>query len=54
MPLEGQIRYRIVKRGEHRVRLAFDKNGKVVEAKNLDSGEVHGPKEFAADRRYHD
>lgn len=50
MPLPG-ARYRVktMKSGK-KVRLAF-KGNRVVEAKNLESGETHTPAEFAADRR---
>lgn len=44
MPLEG-ARYRM----KNGVRLAF-KGGKVVEAKNMATGKVHTPEEFAAER----
>ena len=50
MPING-AKYRIIvdKKGEH-IRLAFV-NGKVVEAKNMATGEVHTPKEFANDAK---
>ena len=50
MPIKG-ARYRVTttKTGK-KVRLAWQK-GEVVEAKNLDTGAVHTPKEFAADRK---
>jgi hypothetical protein len=32
-------------------RLAFDKSGRVIETKNMRTGAVHSPSEFAADRR---
>lgn len=50
MPLEG-VHYRVVhpKKGES-VRLAFRGNT-VVEAKNLLTGAVHTPAEFAADKK---
>lgn len=47
MPLKG-ARYRY-KKGT-KVRLAF-KGGKVVEAKNMETGATHTPAEFAADRK---
>lgn len=50
MPV-GPGRYRVVttKSGK-RVRLHFRKGGGVDEAKNIDSGAVHSPAEFARDR----
>jgi hypothetical protein len=47
MPLGKDVKYRVAKSG---VRLAF-KGGKVIEAKNLDSGKVHTPAEFKADAK---
>lgn len=49
MPLPG-ARYRVktTKSGK-KVRLAF-KEGEVVEAKNLKTGDTHTPAEFAADK----
>ena len=50
MPLGKGVRYRIVKKGGKKIRLAF--RGKtVIEAKNLDSGATHTPAEFAKDKR---
>lgn len=49
MPIPG-AKYRVVKRNGKKVRLAFVK-GKVVEAKNLETGEIHTTGEFAADRK---
>lgn len=51
MPLGRGVRYRVMttKKGK-KVRLAF-KNGQVIEAKNLETGETHTPAEFSADRR---
>lgn len=46
MPLPG-AKYRY-KKGTN-VRLAFQK-GKVVEAKNMDTGKTHTPADFASDR----
>lgn len=50
MPLGKNVRYRVTttKKGK-KVRLAW-KGGKVIEAKNLATGDVHTPAEFAADR----
>lgn len=49
-PLKG-VTYRVTRRGGEKVRLAFDKNGAVVEAKSLTSGRVHTPAEFKADAK---
>ena len=49
MPIANAT-YRVVTKGGEKVRLAFV-NGKVVEAKNLKTGAVHTPAEFAADRK---
>jgi len=51
MPLPKGTRFRVktTKSGK-RIRLAF-KGGKVIEAKNIDSGATHTPREFRADRR---
>ena len=49
MPLKD-VRYRVktTPKGK-KVRLAFKGKGKVVEAKNLDTGETHTPAEFEQD-----
>ena len=50
MPLSG-VKYRVKTTSTGKeVRLAFDKKGEVVEAKNLETGAVHSLAEFAADR----
>lgn len=51
MPLKG-VRYRVktTKSGK-KVRLAFKGAGKVVEAKNLESGETHTPADFKRDMK---
>lgn len=52
MPLQN-VRYRVktTKAGE-KIRLAFSKkSGTVVEAKNLGTGAMHTPTEFAKDRK---
>ena len=51
MPLGKGVRYRVktTKSGK-KVRLAFKGKGNVVEAKNLETGATHTPKEFAHDR----
>lgn len=45
MPLPKGTKYRM-KGG---VRLAFNKAGKVIEAKNMKTGAMHSPKDFAKD-----
>jgi hypothetical protein len=50
MPVPKGVRYRVVKRGKNKIRLAF-KGKKVVEAKNLKTGATHTPAEFRADAR---
>lgn len=47
MPL-GKGKFRVTKDG---VRLHFTPSGKVNEAKNIETGKTHTPKEFAADRK---
>lgn len=47
MPLGKNVKYRY-KKGTN-IRLAF-KGGKVIEAKNMKTGDVHTPAEFAKDR----
>jgi hypothetical protein len=49
MPLRG-VRYRVTHTRRGPVRLAI-RGQTVVEAKNLRTGAVHTPAEFAADRR---
>ena len=51
MPVPKGARYRVVKRGGQKIRLAFVGKGKVVEAKNLKTGATHTPSEFAQDRK---
>lgn len=48
MPLGKGVRYRY-KRGT-KIRLAF-KGKQIIEAKNMESGKIHTPAEFAADRK---
>ena len=48
MPIEG-ARYRVITRGGKKIRLAFRGKGKVVEAKNLETGAIHTPAEFGRD-----
>jgi hypothetical protein len=49
MPLPEGTQYRF-KKGT-KTRLAFDKSGNVIEAKNFSSGKVHSAAEFKADRK---
>ena len=50
MPIEGAT-YRVRHTPKGNVRLAFDADGEVVEAKSLDSGKVHTRAEFKADKK---
>lgn len=51
MPLGSGVRYRVkTTSGGKKVRLAF-KGNRVIEAKNLKTGAIHTPAEFARDRR---
>lgn len=51
MPLGPGVRYRVrTTTSGKKIRLAFRGN-KVIEAKNLKTGKVHTPAEFAQDRR---
>lgn len=53
MPVgKGKFRTMTTKNGK-KVRLHFTPSGKVNEAKNLETGATHTPKEFAADRKKH-
>ncbi len=52
MPLPAGTRFRVAKRGNTKVRLAFKKGtDTVIEATNLKTGATHTAKEFAADRK---
>ena len=52
MPLNQPVRYRVhTTESGKKIRLAFAKGGNVIEAKSLDSGKVHTPSEFKADRK---
>ena len=57
MPIEGNVRYRFRPiGGGKKQRLAFRKDGEVVEAVTYDAkghktGAAHTPKEFAKDRK---
>ncbi len=50
MPLGSDVKYRVTHTARGPVRLAF-KGKRVIEAKNLNTGAVHTPAEFAADRK---
>lgn len=49
--LPKSTRYAVKKTSKGNVRLAFDKKGKVIEAKNLKTGKTHTPAEFKADAK---
>jgi hypothetical protein len=51
MPLASGGKYRYAPGGK--VRLHFNRTGKVDEAKNMKTGKTHTPSEFAADRKKH-
>ena len=51
MPLGKGIRYRVVRRGKKKIRLAFKGKGAVLEAKNLSMGATHTPSEVRKDRK---
>ena len=52
MPLSQSVRYRVKTTDSgKKIRLAFTKDGMVIEAKNLDTGATHTPAEFAQDRK---
>lgn len=53
MPLSKGTRYRVkTARGGSRVRLAFAKgSNRVIEAKNIDTGATHSPRQFSEDRK---
>lgn len=50
MPLKDG-KYRVVDTKKGKVRLHFNRQGVVDEAKNLETGATHSPAEFAADRK---
>lgn len=50
MPLPKGTRYAVKKTSKGPVRLAFNKSGKVIEAKNMKSGAKHTKEEFKKDR----
>lgn len=49
MPIKGAVKYRVIQTKKGPVRLAFDKNGNVIEAKNMKTGALHSHEEFMAD-----
>ena len=51
MPLSQSVRYRVktTSKGK-KIRLAFTKSGRVIEAKNLKTGATHTEAEFKRDR----
>lgn len=52
MPLPKGTKYRVKKtKSGKEIRLAFNKKGEVIEAKNLKSGATHTPAEFKADKK---
>ena len=51
MPLPKSTRYAVKKTSKGNVRLAFNKKGEVIEAKNLKTGKKHTEKEFKVDRK---
>lgn len=51
MPLPKGTRFAVKQTKKGPVRLAFDKSGKVVEAKNLKTKKIHTVSEFKADRK---
>ena len=50
MPLKG-VRYRVVRRGGKKIRLALRGKKTVVEAKNLSTGATHTAAEFRKHRK---
>lgn len=51
MPLPKSTKYAMKKTSKGEVRLAFNKKGQVIEAKNMKTGKIHSSKEFAQDRK---
>lgn len=49
MPIKN-AKYRVTTKNGKKIRLAFV-DGRVVEAKNLDTGATHTPAEFKKDRK---
>ena len=51
MPLGKGVRYRVVRRGGKKIRLALRGKKTVIEAKNLSTGATHTAAEFRQDRK---
>jgi hypothetical protein len=51
MPLPKSTKYAVKQTSKGNVRLAFNKKGEVIEAKNLKTGAKHTQKEFKADKK---
>lgn len=51
MTLPKGTKYAVKKTSKGPVRLAFNKSGKVIEAKNMKSGKIHTQAEFKADKK---
>lgn len=51
MPLPKGTRFGVKKTPKGNIRLAFNKKGEVIEAKNLKSGKTHTQAEFKKDRK---
>ena len=51
MPLPKGTKYAVKKTSKGDIRLAFNKSGQVIEAKNMKTGKVHTQAEFRADKK---
>jgi hypothetical protein len=51
MPLPKGTKFAMKKTSNGEIRLAFNKSGKVIEAKNMKTKKVHTPAEFKADAK---
>jgi len=52
MPLSQPVKYRVTRRGGHKIRLAIVKGTRrVIEAKNIETGKTHTEAEFKQDRK---
>lgn len=51
MPLPKGTKYAMKKTSKGNIRLAFDKKGDVIEAKNMKTGKKHTQAEFKADKK---
>lgn len=52
MPLPKGTKYRVsTTQTGKKIRLAFSSKGKVIEAKNMDTGATHTPAEFRVDAK---